>query len=67
MEYNQSEQPKTRFFDILQNVGIGHNICWGAWVAQLVKHPTLNLSSGHDPRDVGLSPTSGSEMSVESV
>ena len=21
---------------------------WGAWVAQSVKHPTLDLSSGHD-------------------
>ena len=22
--------------------------CWGTWVAQSVKHPTLDLSSGHD-------------------
>ena len=21
---------------------------WGAWVAQVVKHPTLGLGSGHD-------------------
>ena len=28
----------------------------GAWVAQLVKHPTLDFGSGHDLRVVRLSP-----------
>ena len=23
-------------------------LLWGAWVAQLVKHPTLDFGSGHD-------------------
>ena len=31
----------------------------GAWVAQSVEYPTPDFSSGHDPRIVGLSPTSG--------
>ena len=30
--------------------------CWGAQVAQLVKHPTLDFCSGHDLRVVGSSP-----------
>ena len=29
----------------------------GTWVAQVVKHPTLGLGSGHDLRVVRLSPT----------
>ena len=24
-----------------------NNKCWGTWVAQSVKHPTLGFSSGH--------------------
>ena len=38
----------------------------GAWVAQLVKHPTLDFNSGHDLRVLGLSPVSGSRLSMES-
>ena len=34
-----------------------------AWVAQLVEHPTLDFSSGHDLRVVGSSPESGSMLS----
>ena len=30
---------------------------WGAWVAQLVEHLTLDFSLGHDLRVVRLSPT----------
>ena len=37
----------------------------GAWVAQSVEHPALDLGSGHDPGIVGSSPTSGSVLSVE--
>jgi len=37
----------------------------GAWVAQLVKCPTLDFSSGHDLRVVGSSPTSDSALGVE--
>ena len=33
-------------------------------VAQLVEHP-LDFGSGHDPRVMGLSPTSGSTLSME--
>ena len=37
----------------------------GTWVAQAVKHLTLDFSSGHDPHVVGSSPTSGSVLSME--
>lgn len=40
---------------------------WGAWVAQSVKHLTLNFSSGHDLRIVQLSPKSDSMLGMESV
>ena len=40
---------------------------WGTWVAQSVKCPTLNFSSGHDLRVVRWSPTSGSMLSTESA
>ena len=39
----------------------------GVWVAQSVKCPTLDFSSGHDLRVVGLSPASGSKLSGESA
>ena len=35
-----------------------------AWMAQLVKHPTLDFGSGHDPRVLGSSSASGSQWSV---
>ena len=38
---------------------------WGTWGAQSVEHPTLDFGSGHDPRVVGLSPASGSALSVD--
>ena len=34
-------------------------LSWGTWVAQLVKHPTLDSGSGHDLAVVSLSPTLG--------
>ena len=37
---------------------------WGAWVAQLVKCPTLDFSSGHDLTVVRSSPTLGSMLSM---
>ena len=54
------------FNSIFENVfeNVPH---WGAWVAQLVKHPTLDFSSGHDVMFVSSSPMSGSELSVESA
>ena len=39
----------------------------GAWVAQLVKHLTLDLGSGHDLRVVGLSLATGFVFSGEST
>lgn len=36
---------------------------WGTWVAQLVKHLTLDFGSGHDLRVVGSRPVSGSLLS----
>ena len=36
--------PKSRSFDL---IALKCNL-WGAWVAQLVKHLTLDISSGHD-------------------
>jgi len=40
---------------------------WGAWVAQLVKHPTLDFSSVHDLRVVRSSPVSSSMRHMESA
>ena len=37
----------------------------GTWVAQSVERPTVDFSSGHDPRVMGLNPISGSVLSVE--
>ena len=39
----------------------------GTWVAQWVKLPTLDFSSGHDLRVVRLSPMLGSVLSAESA
>ena len=39
----------------------------GTWVAQLVKCPTLDFSSGHDLWIMGLTPMSGSTLSEESA
>ena len=36
----------------------------GAWVAQLVKHPTLDFSSGHDLRVLRWSPMSDSMLGM---
>ena len=36
----------------------------GAWIPQLVKHLTLDFSSGHDPRVVRWSPASGSMLGM---
>ena len=38
-----------------------------AWVAQLVKCPTLDFSSGHDLRLVRSSPLLGSSLGMESA
>ena len=42
-------------FHILKNC---QSICQsgGAWVAQSVKHPTLDFGSGHDPMVHGIEP-----------
>ena len=37
----------------------------GCWMAQLVKHSTLDFSSGHDLRVMGLSPTSDFALGME--
>ena len=39
----------------------------GTWVAQSIKHPTLDFSSGHDLTVVRLSPTLSSTLSMESA
>ena len=39
----------------------------GSWVAQLVERLTLDFSSGHDPRVVGLGLVLGYALSVEPV
>ena len=36
-------------------------------MAQLVKRPTLDFGSGHDPRAVGSSPASGSALTVRGL
>lgn len=51
---------------------LSHLLSWtfltseGAWVAELVQHPTLDLSPSHDLRIVGLRPALGS-YSVQSL
>ena len=40
---------------------------WSAWVVWLVEHQSLGFGSGHDPRVMGLSPTSGSSLSTQSA
>ena len=40
---------------------------WGTWVAQLVKHSILNLSSGLDLRVMSSSPVLGSMLGMEST
>ena len=40
---------------------------WGIWMAQSVKHLTLGFGSGHGLVVVGLSPESGSVLTVEST
>ena len=39
----------------------------GGWVAHSVECLTLDFSTGHNPRVVGLSPELGSTLSVERV
>jgi len=50
---------------ILLELKVGHS--WGAWVTQLVKHPTLGFGLGHDLKVVRSSPTSGYALSGESA
>ena len=47
------------------DLGFKCTISWGACVAKLVQPPILDFCSGHDPRIMGLSPTSGSLLSME--
>ena len=39
----------------------------GTWGAQLVKHPTLDFSSGHDLAVMGSSPAPGSVLTARSL
>ena len=43
----------------------GAHYFWGTWVAQLVKHLTLDYGSGHDLRILGWSPVAGSMLREE--
>jgi len=50
------------------DIGLNNVTCFrGAWMGQLVEHPILGFSSGHDLRVLGSSPTSGSVISMESA
>ena len=40
---------------------------WGAWMAQLIKCPTLNFGSGHDLTVMGWGPALGSTLGVEPI
>lgn len=42
-------------------------LMWGAWVAHLVKLPTLDFSSGHDHGILRSRPESGPVLSGESA
>ena len=50
---------------INKKLRIRKTVCGGVWVAQLVKRPTTDFSSGHDPRVMGPSATLDSVLSVE--
>ena len=52
-------------FKILIHLKIAIN--QGAWVAQLVKHLTLDFGSSYNVTVLGLSPTSGSVLTVRSL
>ena len=60
--------PKPNVAFVLQRHNIHFNVYWGAWVMQLVEHPTLGFGSGHDLRVLeSLSPASGSLFSTRST
>ena len=61
MTYRDLLVPSVQETDTSNNV----DISWGTWVAQLVKHPTLDFGSGHDLRVMRLSRVSGSVLGVE--
>ena len=42
-----------------EDAGIEKSCRWGAWVAQLVEHPTLEFSSGHNLTVCGFKPRIG--------
>ena len=53
------ERPKHLFEIVYKNC-----ICWGAWVAQLVKQPTLDFGSGHDLTVREIEPLIGSLLGI---
>ena len=61
-----STDPSLRAIDFIGEF-VKFQMFLGAGVAQWVKRLTLNFSSGHDLRVVGLSPSSGSVLRLESA
>jgi len=54
---NKNIQPRAHEKKIMENIEnyiidtwdlVKDTTCWHAWVAQLVKHPTLDFGSGYD-------------------
>ena len=41
------------------------NLSWGAWMAQSVRHLTVDFTSGHDLMVLRSSPTLGSRLGVK--
>ena len=63
----QEEVQRLKFYHPY-NCDFKHNDTpWDAWGAQLLEHPTLDFSSGHDLMGVSVSPTSGTVLTARSL
>ena len=64
--YNTTQEPKY-FLIPYKNIHSGIVTSGGAWVAQSVKHLTLDFGSGHGLTFMRLSPASGFALTVRSL
>ena len=55
----------TDIFTVFESAHLENVLSWGAWVAQLVKHLSLDLSSGLDLGVVSSSSALGSVLGAE--
>ena len=50
-----------------KSCGLTGQLAWGTRMAESLECLTLDMASGHDPRVMGLSPTFGFILSVETA